>query len=127
MDWGRPPPGTLLRREHSDSGHPPPLHPAARSTTLSRSPREDAELLSRVDDKADHALQRQVHRLGHQLERFCDLLPSAELVARLLAEPAVEVVLARRARLAADAPGQPGGAERESAAAIASSSVPWRV
>src|SRR4051812_4597753 len=74
----------------------------------------DAELLVvAVHDELDDVLERPVHPVGHQLQRFGDLLRSAQLVARRQAEPAIEVVLARCARLAADALGQPRGAERE--------------
>src|SRR3954453_22384187 len=75
---------------------------------------QGAELVvAAVHDQFDDVLECPVHRIGHQLERFPDLFPSAQLGARREAEPVVEVVLARRARLAANAPRQPRGAERE--------------
>ena len=70
-------------------------------------------LVVAVHDEFDDVLQRAVHRVGHELEPGRQLFPTAQLGARGEAEPLVEVVLARSTRLAPDALGQPGGAERE--------------
>ena len=84
------------------------------SSIPSRSSGQLAELLVvAVHDQLDDVLERLVHLVGHRLEPFLDLLRPAQLAVRLQAEPLVEVVLARPPRLAADALGQPRGAERE--------------
>ena len=70
-------------------------------------------LVAPVDDELDDVLEHPVHRVGEQLEPVLERIEPARLVARRQAEPVVEVVLARGARLAPDALVQPDGAERE--------------
>ena len=66
-----------------------------------------------VHDELDDVLEDPVHRVGQQLEPVLERFEPARLVGRRQAEPVVEVVLARGARLAPDALVQPDGAERE--------------
>ena len=107
-------PVDVARREHERLGALV-LDATAHVLDLEPITRQGAELLVlAVHDELDDVLERPVHGVGQQLEPLRDLLlPSAQLVARRQAEPVVEVVLARRAGLAADALGQPRGTQRE--------------
>src|SRR3712207_9232299 len=92
----------------------PPRSPLFPYTTLFRSQVLDLEAVARrlaevfplpVHDELHDVLQGPVHLVGHELESFRYLLRSTQLTLRLQAQPVVEVVLARRPRLAPDALG----------------------